>query len=359
MANCLNLKLPEIQTFQKESGLSDFLMQILVAPFIEKHNRLPHYDEIPRIDTLEYIKTSLNISSKNTFNIEEGLSTYGVSSLEELQILLNNKFSDKNITITGLNETAIIDIKPKPKMGISHEERLKLLDNQEKPDVSINQREILLNYIDEIGSKLGIPIKYLTSKEIIQQGLDKQVVGSVTAKAFVYNGEVFINMSNASTDSKVHELLHIFLGTIKASNPDIYYGLVQSAINFNNLSEYKMSYPNRTQNDFLEEVFVSEFAKYLVNGESEVSNLDKGQLSELQYHVNRMLDTMIDGVLSVKTLGNSVYNNTLSELAEVTFSDKFTNKFMGSMSLDNAVLHRQTANVKEALLKSNDLIEQC
>ena len=359
MANCLNLKLPEIQTFQRESGLSDFEMQVLVAPFIEKHNRMPHYDEISGVNSSNYIKDSLGIKEGNSFEIKKGLDTYGVQTIQDLQILLNNRFSDQNIKITPLNNSAIIETKSRPSKQIDPFELQEFAKQSKQPDIDINHREVLLNYIEELGTKLGISVNMLSTKEIIEQGLEQQIPGAHATKAFVYNGQIFINSDNATMDSKVHELLHIFLGSIKAANPDIYYGLVQTASQFSSIPLYQKQYPNRTQNDFLEEVFVGEFAKYLIGAQSDVSKLDPKAISEVQYHVNRLLDTMMDGKISVSMLGSNAYSSTLSEVAKATFSEKLNNNFMGSMSLDNAVLHRQTANVKEELMRSNDLIEEC
>jgi hypothetical protein len=52
----------------------------------------------------------------------------------------------------------------------------------------------------------------------------------------------------------------------------------------------------------LEEIFVTEFAKYAAGYQSEFDKLDEKTLHEITYHMNRTLDTMISGEYSVKNL---------------------------------------------------------
>jgi len=42
----------------------------------------------------------------------------------------------------------------------------------------------------------------------------------------VKNGNIYINIENSTMDTKVHELMHIFLGGIRYSNPELYFSLV-------------------------------------------------------------------------------------------------------------------------------------
>ena len=50
--------------------------------------------------------------------------------------------------------------------------------------------------------------------------------------------------------------MHILLGSIRFKEPNLYFELVQSIQELPNLKEFSIKYPNRTQSDLLEEVFV-------------------------------------------------------------------------------------------------------
>ena len=43
--------------------------------------------------------------------------------------------------------------------------------------------------------------------------------GISQAKAFIYNGNIYINTDNATIDSPIHEMLHIVIGGLSRSNP--------------------------------------------------------------------------------------------------------------------------------------------
>jgi hypothetical protein len=62
----------------------------------------------------------------------------------------------------------------------------------------------------------GINISYITNDDLIED-VD---VGS--AKAFIKNGTIYINVDNATIDSPIHEMLHLFIGSISLSNPQLF-----------------------------------------------------------------------------------------------------------------------------------------
>jgi len=47
-------------------------------------------------------------------------------------------------------------------------------------------------------------------------------------KAFVYNGQIYINTSNANVEDLFHELSHILLGIVKAKDLNMYNELIDS-----------------------------------------------------------------------------------------------------------------------------------
>jgi hypothetical protein len=44
-----------------------------------------------------------------------------------------------------------------------------------------------------------------------------------SVNAFVLNGQIYINMDRASSDAPIHEISHIILGSLKFTNPTMYY----------------------------------------------------------------------------------------------------------------------------------------
>jgi hypothetical protein len=145
---------------------------------------------------------------------------------------------------------------------------------------------------------------------------------------------------------------------MRFKNPELYSSLVQSVETLPNIETLAMSYPNRTRLDLLEEVFVGEFSKYLMGLENEMSNLDSDTLYQIYYNINRTLDTILMGDNSVSAIDDEVlYSSSLRELAEMVNSSTMVNKTQGF--LNDALIHRTLANVKQELLENGDLKEEC
>jgi hypothetical protein len=54
----------------------------------------------------------------------------------------------------------------------------------------------------------------------------QEVVNAANAKGFILNGEVYINTDNCTIDTKVHELMHLFLGSIRMIDPKLYFDTI-------------------------------------------------------------------------------------------------------------------------------------
>ena len=46
------------------------------------------------------------------------------------------------------------------------------------------------------------------------------------AQAFILNGNIYVNTDSATVDAPIHEQLHLFLGSIRFGNPNLYFQLV-------------------------------------------------------------------------------------------------------------------------------------
>lgn len=162
----------------------------------------------------------------------------------------------------------------------------------------------------------------------------------------------------ASIDSQVHELMHILLGSMRFKNPELYSKLIQTAESLPNFEDIAMNYPNRTKSDVLEEVFVEEFGRYLAGEPSEFSNLDNDTMYQIHYNITRTLDTILMGDNTTAALEDgTLYGSSLKEVAELVNSSTMTNTRHGF--LEDALIHRVMANVKQELFENGDLREEC
>ena len=191
-----------------------------------------------------------------------------------------------------------------------------------------------------------------------QVGILDTIPTAAQSSAFIFNGEIYINTDVATIDSKIHELMHIFLGSIKFKQPGLYNALVESVMNFDNIQALITNYPNRTQMDVLEEIFVEEFSKYVSGIDNNISKLDPDIVYQILYNVTRTLDTILMGDNSVRSINEeTLYNSSLKEIAEIVNSSTMANAAHGY--LEDALIHRTLANVKQELLENGDLREEC
>lgn len=89
------------------------------------------------------------------------------------------------------------------------------------------------------------------------------------AKAFIFNGKIFINRDKANALDYVHEIAHVILAEMKWSNDEkvreLYYKLVSQVSEHKLFDKIAKYYPNSHGSDLQEEVLVNIFEMYLNN----------------------------------------------------------------------------------------------
>ena len=348
---CINTKSFEFQTLKEKSGLSDFELEYQVQAFQEMYGRWPNLDELEGVDSEPYIRKSLHIREDNSTSIDRILEETGTEDIRDAKIQLNNEYRDKEIDIIPLKNDAIVEITKRPN---TQED---LSEDIYEQDAEVNNAVLMMQTIDKLQDLYGINIKYISNSELNSEEW-QQVPGVQSAKAFIFNGDIYVNTDNATIESPLHEMLHLIFGSIKYSEPELYQSLVDQAINFSSYDRTAKLYPNRTQNDLNEEVFITELSKYLAGKQSDLTGLDPSVMHEISYNMYRLLDTVMMGGNSVKTIPESVlYNLNMKQVAQIVNSAIAQGRNVGS--LDSSQVSRIMANVKSDLLSKGLLREEC
>lgn len=365
MAICLNKERStgEYQTKLKQSGISQFRFDVFVSNFKERHGRYPELDEIPGADSENYIIESLGIKKEGDFNMiakEDLMNKLGVESTQQAQIKLNNIYRDKEITVVPLVDSCIVNIKNRPsKYGESSKMSVELqniFDTAPDAPASI----VLSTIVEGLSDKYGIGIRTITTSELKNDKWKGVVQDPNNTKAFIYNGDIYINTDNATIDSPVHEMLHLILGSLKYSNNDLYNSLVQS---MESIPDYRIrikEFTNRSISDINEEIFVTEFSKYLTGQDTILKNLDSNTLYEIFYNMNRVLDSAIFGKDSVSKLSpNEEFNSSLADLCKKLQSTITKNTSTGTFDRYSSEVKRIMSNEKADLMREGKLKEIC
>lgn len=227
-------------------------------------------------------------------------------------------------------------------------------------DPAPNGYLVMTNALNKLASLYGIKFNDITDAELASDKWRNIISDPSSVNAFVYNGQIYINIDRANLDAPIHEMMHLFVGSIRFQNPNLYQHLISLSEQFPNYNKLAREFSGRTRNDINEEIFVQEVSRYLVGLPSNISNIESKLQYEITYNIKRVLDTILMGEDSVKTLSNDrLFNLSLKEIAREIHSSVMTNNFHGTLNVENSALHRKLNNIKSDLQSKGILKEYC
>lgn len=360
MAVCLNKSSVEYQTKLKMSGLSEFKFNAFTSMFVDKYQRYPELDEIPGADSRPHLSKALSVKSidnTNFVNNEKILKQTGSSDIKEANIKINNVYRDLEVKLTPSKEVSTIQIKKRPNRWDNIYKGGVIIDDSVTPTRNLC---VFNSILEKLANLYGINFIGITNGELASDKWKNLVNDAKTTNAFIYNGDIYINIDNSSIEAPLHEMLHLFLGSIRYSDPQLYFSLAESMNNLPNRDMLANMYKDRTNSDINEELLVSEFSKYLTGQKSAMSNLPESVLQKVLYNMNRVLDSILFGQQSVTTFNTAeLFDKSLLKLSEYLGSALTNNQYSGTLNVKSAEVHRILANVKSDLIKNNDLKEFC
>lgn len=198
----------------------------------------------------------------------------------------------------------------------------------------VNDLFTLIKYLqDTLGVKINLTNTYSS----------KMLIGS-NAKAYIYNGEIYVNIDRATNADLIHEYGHLILGTIKQVDNGLYQALINSITESPSFKEeftnVQISYPGRAYQDLLEEVYCNMFGQY-VGG-----NIEK---------FNKIITVMF-GLTTKPEDINSVATMTFNDLIQTYGSTVFKST---NYNLMQSSLSRKNANIIEKGIKEGQIKEKC
>lgn len=355
--NCINTKSVEFQTKLKQSGLSEFAYAVQVQKYFDKQRRMgvaeedlryPELDMVNGADSSQFLSEGIHLDNDGA-EIKDIINYARTDNVEQAVININNKHRDLEVSILPLNEQALVQIEHRPSTFVKK-------DNPIFPIT--HEKQALVPIFQKLGELYGIKYHNITRADIDKDARFKNVANAKQANAFILDGEIYINMDVADIDAPIHEFSHILLGSVRFQNPEIYYGLVDVIEQLPNYSELIKQYPNRVKSDVNEEIFVTEFSKFITNQTSYIQELPEFIQDEILYNMKRLLDSMLMGDISVKTIPTaSLINMSLPDIAELVNSQVFT--VSSQSALSDSQMHRMLNNRKADLINNNELKEDC
>ena len=227
-------------------------------------------------------------------------------------------------------------------------------------DIEPNGYLVLNNALQKLASLHGITFNETSDAELNSEKWQGIIPDASLVNAFIYNGQIYINLDRANLDAPIHEMFHMFVGSLRFTNPSLYQELVESTQSFPNYEQLVQEYPGRTRNDVNEEILVTEVSRYLTGQPSSLAKMDSKTRYEISYNIKRMLDTILMGQDSVKTISEDrLFNLSLKVISQEVNSAVMVNNFTGTMNVEGSELHRRLNNVKSDLYREGTLEEYC
>lgn len=356
MIGCINKSLGEYQSLRNMAGIPETTLDFWCQYFLSKYDRFPYLDELPNVNSEKHLTEKLNIKSVGKYKVSELSTLYdltGANSFNEGIAKLNNIYKDLEISGTDLGDgNFFVEVKHRP---TPNKKKTNYLDNYD--NTKQNNRTVLVNSLLKLQSIYGINVIPIDSNMFNDEEFKDLPNQAKISKAFVFNGNIYVNTDYAGIESPIHELLHIFLGGMRYTNPAQYENIISKLGNVD-LKTLQDKYGTKTPNDLLEEYFVDQFAKYLCGYNSEFSKMKESDIQLLSYNLIRNLDSVLMGETTVKMLpADDIVKGSLLDLAIGVKSEIINQTELTVMDL--ASMHRKTANIKSKLLENGDLTQKC
>lgn len=221
----------------------------------------------------------------------------------------------------------------------------------------------LINVANHLSKNYGVKVNIVTTGDIVRDFKD-EIPNAGRINAFIYNGEVYVNVDKAMTSDPLHEFAHLVLGSVKSKNPDTYYNLVAQVETLadysNRLDTYIQNGDKRARMDLNEEIFVTVFGEYFSNRINPWFNNKTSDFTELGNQFR-------DSTQKAFQIGEDINSEKLGVLLGMSM-DELMNEFGSALisydraadfDLDRAYKSRTIANLISKMLNSGDLIENC
>ena len=353
MSSCV-LPTPEFRRLQRSTGLQEGPLKASIAYCNEVNGEWPPYCQawrLPGVNSEKAFRESLKVNETyNSTDLETVLDYTNTTDLDSAIIELNqNHFTDAITTGIQLDKKVILNRTQLPSPYVQR--------NSESVDHTQNTF-FIESQLDQLATLYGINTHSVSTSDLQALGILEKVPESAQVSAFILNGDIYVNTDHMTANSRGHEMLHVLLGSIKYTMPQVYEDLINTVRGLENIDYRASLYSGRTEHDILEEIFVEEYSRYLKGYDSYLNELDPRMLNRVNASVSHMLDIILQGDNSVELLPKNVqFGLTLRDLADNV--NAHTMKLDAQGFLNSATMHRIMGNLKSNLMKSGNLKEVC
>lgn len=327
----------------QESGYDIFKIESI----LNSNNKILNYNLLK----IKYYNDNPEVYAKfiNTPHIDTRAQYDVDASVYALKILQGNNIS-VNSTIEKTQNGNYITLSTKRPTSLYN-----MLSDKKSPN-----KENIVNLLQNIKDSYGVNYNIVTTEELKNGKWNKLIELPETKKAFIYNGEIYLNIDKATLSDPIHELTHLFMGSLKQRNFNLYKSYLDRIYELPDYEERQKRYDYLTENDKNEEIFAETFGDYISQNSSANINDWIDVDNSITYEHQRFIDDLIS---PDKTLTNEPVpvtgNKSLEELMNTFGTAIKKGQISQILDSDFSKLSRQMRNLKSRLLEDNKLKEIC
>lgn len=239
-------------------------------------------------------------------------------------------------------------------------EEYKNTRNQNYPVVSLLQ-----GMQESLEQRFGVKVNLKTSREIAEDPTLKKIANPLTTKAFVYNGEIYINTSIADGSDMLHEYAHIILGIMKSTQnglknyATIMRIIANTAMGKKIMRQKQAVYGESSNMDIMEETFVTMFSRWILNGYGDdVTGFFEPIVSSTKEAAETIFNTKITNVSKFMTKSIDRIFSKLYEDTQIMLGTKDDNG-ESLFNLQKSVRSRKLTNYINEKIRKGEIVEQC
>ena len=370
MSICLDHESFEYQSLKNRTDIPGFHFDAICSYYLERYGRFPKLDEIPNTNSIAVLSKKLGLY-KEEYDNKSGISYYkfttseeklkellGVLNLDSLEQKFIQAYPDLDlISFSKLNNNYTINIKRIASKWFNRKAEFKQNEN-------VFSIVVINNLIEKAVQRFGRKIYKITDLDLASPKWNGLIDRSKTNKAFIYNGDIYINIDHATIEDTLHDFLHLILGSIEQIEGEIYYDWISRIASDEQWleSQLPMFYKpgtkqlDRSLSDILEELFVREMSKYLTGQKSKIREFE----SEVQ---NLILNDFISGFNQIFNANYSIdtTNPLLSfQTSLIDLGNKLESTHFSVNLIEESTKHRINSNlVSKYLQQFNNIQELC
>jgi hypothetical protein len=268
------------------------------------------------------------------------------------------------------------EVKPKakatPQVAVNQEEEVKrLLEASKNNPVPFSKKtknfnkthdskQTIVSMANRMGKLYGVAVECTDTKGF--KALSEELGQDLSnVRGLVYNGKVYINWDIASTADVLHELTHLILPGLKASNPEAYGALMAKVQQHPVYDQVREEYANLSDEDLAEEAFCTIFGEFF---RGKLMNDDAANWYDEDFdNLSAEVSGVLKNTLNLKNLDATtmeLMNMTLEEIMAAFGSDLYLGRLDKFYNLSKQINTVKTyQKMYQSLIDTGQLVKLC